>query len=140
MQLSPTRAQIMADAAGGDLVAQRHMVTIARQMAEANPKFAYDGLKWAEFWARLALVNGNNRTDDIIRLIVALSDLFDVHEAKGELEYCNAFQAEALQLLDTLADRGVDGAEEELLAAAAEVRPEVLLAAKNLRKLKELAN
>lgn len=120
-------------AAAGDLSAQREMVGIALNSWRDDPRLYHEALKFAEFWARCCVINGD--LTDYGHLLTVVAKLGDYHDERGETDFCKAYAAEGLAILDLLADAGMERAGTDLNGFAEAIPLDAVHQAKILREM-----
>lgn len=117
--LSPELAQ---DAAQGSAVAQGAMAEHALLLGESGACRLVEALTGAELWARMAASHGAYEHIRQLVVILILRATFERNEGQAELSV--ALEAEALALLDAVANDGDEIAETTLAIAADTFSPE----------------
>lgn len=127
---------LMQRAAFGELAAQRAMVdeALAYSLADgATPEIEREAYAWAEFWGRLTLAHGEQ--EDRRRFIGLLALRIGEANSRGDTVTASAFNAEAIALLDVLADEGADVAGDMLQDLVAISPPEHVAMAKEFLQM-----
>lgn len=130
---SAEQAAVFAAAAGGNLGAQREMVRVALESWGGDDRLYYEALKFAEFWARCCVLNGD--LTDYGHLLSVLGLLTDFHEECGNMDFCKAYAAEGLAILDMLADAGIERAGNDLNELVSAMPADAVEHAKKLREI-----
>ena len=100
---------------------------------DGDPRLYFESLKFAEFWARCCVQNGD--LTDYSHLLSVIGLLGDYHDERGEADFCKAYAAEGVAILDKLADAGMERAGTDLNGLADIVPADVMTQAKFLREM-----
>jgi len=131
-------ADLLSRAACGDADAQAGMVDATLRLVIAGETAFGEGVRAAEWWARLAAVHG--RPKDLMSLASVLMYAAQVAVDEGEDRRSIAYQAEAILVLNGLADDGDEEAGMFLQQTADLLPPESTLLAANVERFVRAAD
>ena len=105
-------------ASQGDIHGQREMMTLelVNSQTYTDATDSTDALKQAEFWARLAMLNGDARDHGMLISVLGLRAKDAA--ARGDVGVQRRMEAEGIALLSVMADEGNEAAATALTAVA----------------------
>lgn len=120
-------SELLADAARGNIHAQRMMLCLMLHPPEDSTWFLDERIFAAEIIARLLVSHGN--VDDRLTAVNVFATKAEILRQRGDVPRADVLQAEALFHLNELADGGSDKASEYLLALSGTCTPEAVAGA-----------
>lgn len=130
-----TDFNVLAKAASGDPEALRFLAKQSVSLASTfeSPVGRVAAMAEAVTFTRLACVNGGIEEDK--RLAVLYDALADLCEIAEDQEAADVFRAQALLTAESVADQGDEELANHIVAAAADLSPEVHKRAAKIREL-----
>jgi hypothetical protein len=128
-----TDPALLTRAAHGDADAQAQMVQATLQLiAEGRTSFP-EGVRAAEWWARLAAVHGRHNDRMILAGVLMYAAQVSIDQEEEALSLL--YQAEAMLVLNDLADEGDEKAALLIQRVAEELPPEATLLAMDVERM-----